>query len=379
MHCPSCNVVNDDSAKFCVECGHDLGLHCPDCGSEHRPGDRFCASCGARLTGDEAEEHPTAAAVREKRLVSVVFVDLVSFTSLAESRDDEEISELLERYFEMARTAISRYGGTLSKFAGDGVMAVWGAPRAREDDAERAVRAALEVVGAVAAIGQERGVPNLQARAGVVTGQAVSGFDPEEGLVLGDKVNTAARAEGVAACLHRVLGEPDVAEAVALAREACAGLSAAGRPIYAAWSAMPWPEDPLMQLWHAGLLLREHRGGGHVAALMAAGLDPVEALVTGGLASDSLEFVRTTRGWTDAEWTAGVERLRARGLVDDGGLTAAGVALRQQVEATTDALAMSGWAHLGAEGCARLVELLAPLRERLFASGVLPDWIRSRG
>lgn len=189
----------------------------------------------------------------------------------------------------------------------------------------------------------------------------------------------AARAEGVAACLHRVLGEPDVAEAVALAREACAGLGAAGRPIYGAWSSMPWPEDPLLQLWHAGLLLREHRGGGHVTALMAAGLDPVEALVTGGLASDSVEFVRTTRGWTDEEWAAGVQRCRARGLVDDDGLTTAGRALRQEVETATDVLGLPGWAHFGEVGCHRLVELLAPLREELFASGVLPGWIRSRG
>ena len=189
----------------------------------------------------------------------------------------------------------------------------------------------------------------------------------------------AARAEGVAACLHRVLGEPDVAEAVSLAREAGGGLAAAGRPIYAAWSSAGWPADPLLQLWHAGLLLREHRGGGHVTALMAAGLDPVEALVTGGLASGSVDFVRTTRGWTDAEWTAGVERCRARGLVDDDGLTAAGEQLRQEVEAATDVLGMPGWAHLGEDGCRRLVELLAPLREQLFASGVLPGWIRSRG
>jgi hypothetical protein len=189
----------------------------------------------------------------------------------------------------------------------------------------------------------------------------------------------AARAEGVAAALHRVLGEPDVTEAVSLAREACAGLGAAGRPIYAAWSAMPWPEDPLLQLWHAGLLLREHRGDGHVTALMAAGLDPVEALVTGGLASDSVDFVRTTRGWTDEEWTAGVERCRARGLVDDDGLTAAGKALRQEVETTTDVLGLPGWAHLGEDGCRRLVELLAPLRGQLFDAGLLPDWIRSRG
>jgi hypothetical protein len=189
----------------------------------------------------------------------------------------------------------------------------------------------------------------------------------------------AARTDGVSAALHRVLGDPDVEEAVALAREACAGLTAAGRPLYAAWSGVAWPQDPLLQLWHAGLLLREHRGDGHVAALMAADLDPVEALVTGGLASDSTDFVRATRGWTDDEWDAGVQRCRDRGLVDDGGLTAAGQALRRDVEETTDVLAVPGWAHLGAEGAQRLVELLAPLRQRLLDSGLLPGWIRSRG
>jgi len=189
----------------------------------------------------------------------------------------------------------------------------------------------------------------------------------------------AARADGVATRLHDVLGEPDVAEAVELAREACAGLSAAGRPVYGAWSAQPWPEDPLMQLWHAGLLLREHRGDGHVTALLSSGLDPVEALVTGGLASNSLEFVRTTRGWSDEEWTAGTERLRARGLVGDDGLTDAGKALRDDVETVTDFLAVDGWAHLGAERTERLIELVTPLRERVLDAGVLPDWIRSRG
>lgn len=188
-----------------------------------------------------------------------------------------------------------------------------------------------------------------------------------------------ARRDGVAARLHDVLGEPDVAEAVELAREACAGLTPAGRPVYAAWSAQPWPEDPLLQLWHAGLLLREHRGDGHVTALLSAGLDPVEALVTGGLASDSTEFVRTTRGWTDEEWAAGVQRLRARGLVDDDGLTQAGRDLRDDVETVTDFLAVEGWAHLGEDGIGRLVELVTPLREQVLASGVLPDWIRSRG
>ena len=188
----------------------------------------------------------------------------------------------------------------------------------------------------------------------------------------------AARREGVAIRLHDLLGDPDVTEAAELAREACAGLTMAGRPVSAAWSAQPWPEDPLLQLWHAGLLLREHRGDGHVAALLSAGLDPVEALVTGGLASDSTEFARTTRGWTGEEWTAGVERLRARGLVDDDGLTRAGRDLRDDVETVTDFLAVEGWAHLGEERIGRLVELVTPLREQVLASGILPDWIRSR-
>ena len=197
----------------------------------------------------------------------------------------------------------------------------------------------------------------------------------------------AARADGVRTALHRVLGDQDVTEAVGLAREVCGALGPAGRPLYAAWAQADWPTDPLLQLWHAALLVREHRGDGHVATLMAAGLDPVEALVTGGLASNSLEFVRTTRGWTDEEWAAGVERCRARGLVDGAvegagdevALTPAGQDLRRQVEETTDALAVEGWTALGEERTRRLVELGRPLRQQLLDSGVLPDWIRSRG
>ncbi|MGY1841852.1 MULTISPECIES: SCO6745 family protein [unclassified Modestobacter] len=188
----------------------------------------------------------------------------------------------------------------------------------------------------------------------------------------------AARVDGVRTALHGALGEPDVAEALELARQACAGLTAAGRPLYAAWRSVDEPDEPLLQLWHAALLVREHRGDGHVSALLAAGLDPVESLITGGLATNSTEFVRTTRGWTDEEWAAGVQRCRDRGLVDDGGLTDAGAELRRRVEETTDALATEGWAHLGADGTQRLVELLAPLRRRVFETGVLPDWIRAR-
>src|SRR5690349_24466358 len=107
-------------------------------------------------------------------MCTVLFTDLVGFTPLSESRDPEEVRELLSRYFERARTIVGRYGGVVEKFIGDAVMAVWGTPVAREDDAERAVRAALELVDAVAAFGEEVGAPHLAARAGVVTGQVAS-------------------------------------------------------------------------------------------------------------------------------------------------------------------------------------------------------------
>jgi class 3 adenylate cyclase/tetratricopeptide (TPR) repeat protein len=129
----------------------------------------------------------------------VLFCDLVGFTPLSESRDPEEVRELLSRYFEAARTVIGRYGGVVEKFIGDAVMAVWGAPTATEGDAERAVRAALDLVEAVGELGAEIGANDLSARAGVVTGEvAVSIGAIGQGLVAGDAVNTAARVQAAA-------------------------------------------------------------------------------------------------------------------------------------------------------------------------------------
>ncbi|HKA95306.1 MAG TPA: adenylate/guanylate cyclase domain-containing protein [Streptosporangiaceae bacterium] len=135
----------------------------------------------------------------ERRVCSVLFCDVVGFTSLSESRDPELVRELLSRYFELARTVIERYGGVVEKFIGDAVMAVWGTPVAAEGDTERAVRAALDVVAAVRALGGEAGVAGLAARAGVVTGEvAVTLGAVGQGMVAGDAVNTAARTESVA-------------------------------------------------------------------------------------------------------------------------------------------------------------------------------------
>jgi class 3 adenylate cyclase/tetratricopeptide (TPR) repeat protein len=126
--------------------------------------------------------------------VSVLFVDLVGFTTASEARDAEDTRELLTRYFDIARTTIARYGGTVEKFIGDAVMAVWGAPVAKEDDAERAVRAALELAATVPALD-----PSLRARAGVLTGEAAVTLGAEgQGMVAGDLVNTASRIQSVA-------------------------------------------------------------------------------------------------------------------------------------------------------------------------------------
>jgi class 3 adenylate cyclase len=130
---------------------------------------------------------------------SVLFCDVVGFTPLSESRDPEAVRELLSRYFDVARTVIGRYGGVVEKFIGDAVMAVWGAPIADEGDTERAVRAAMDLVTAVAELGAETGVPGLAARAGVVTAEvAVTLGAVGQGMVAGDAVNTAARVQSVA-------------------------------------------------------------------------------------------------------------------------------------------------------------------------------------
>jgi class 3 adenylate cyclase/predicted ATPase len=137
--------------------------------------------------------------VAERRVCSVLFCDLVGFTPLSESRDPEAARELLSVYFDRARTIIGRYGGVVEKFIGDAVMAVWGTPAAAEGDAERAVRAGLDLVAAVAELGSETGAPGLAARAGVVTGEvAVTLGAAGEGMVAGDAVNTAARVQAAA-------------------------------------------------------------------------------------------------------------------------------------------------------------------------------------
>ncbi len=211
MICSACGSTNPSSAKFCEACGTRLAVECTSCGAPLSVGAKFCAECGtpaqagsaAVTRGTPAGAAASSAPVAERRLVSVLFADLVGFTPFAEERDAEDVRETLTTYFDLATEVITRYGGTVEKFIGDAVMAVWGAPTAREDDAERSVRAALDLVDSVRALG-----PGIQARAGVLTGEAaVTLGATNQGMVAGDLVNTAARLQSVAAPGTVLVGE----------------------------------------------------------------------------------------------------------------------------------------------------------------------------
>jgi class 3 adenylate cyclase len=204
QHCTSCSSESPDAAKFCLECGTPFVRACPSCG-QAPGGGKFCMECGTPLasgTAPSATAPPLAASavpVSERRTTSVLFGDLVAFTTLSESRDPEEVRELLSEYFGVARTVVGRYGGTIEKFIGDAVMAVWGVPISREDDAERAVRAGIDLVAEVAALGEAVGAPGLSMRVGITTGSvAVTLGAVNEGMVAGDAVNTAARVQTAA-------------------------------------------------------------------------------------------------------------------------------------------------------------------------------------
>ena len=252
MDCPSCGTDNRPERKFCASCGSALGWRCEACGASNLPGERFCGECGTRRADPTTSGVPpeeaggrvathAAPASSERRLVSVLFADLVGFTTLSGTLDIEAVRDLQSAYFDAARGVIERYGGAVEKFIGDAVMAVWGYPTAHEDDAERAVRAALDVVDSVAALGARRGIGTLAARAAVATGEAAVTLGAvSQGMVSGDLVNTAARLQGAAEPATVVVDEATQHAAhEAIAFESLGGLDLKGKdaPV-AAWRTL---------------------------------------------------------------------------------------------------------------------------------------------
>ncbi len=266
MGCTACGTVNPAGRKFCGECGLRLALACPACGAPLDASQKFCGECGtpqaavavgsarAQLPGPgAAAASPNPAATAERRHVSVLFADLVGFTPFSEGRDAEEVRETLTSYFDLARDAIGRHGGIVEKFIGDAVMAVWGTPTAREDDAERAVRAALELLDAVRGLGH-----GISARAGVLTGEAaVTIGATDQGMVAGDLVNTAARIQSVAAP-----GTVLVGEATYRAASAAIAFEEAGEHV------LKGKEHPVAT-WRALRVVAERGGRGRAELLEA--------------------------------------------------------------------------------------------------------------
>ncbi|MFN2417611.1 MAG: AAA family ATPase [Candidatus Limnocylindria bacterium] len=263
MTCPTCNAENPAGTRFCLECGTRLGQQCQSCRAPRVGEAKFCGECGTPFANGEQFASPGIAGtasigvgpapVAERRLVSVLFADLVGFTPFAEERDSEDVRETLSRYFDLAAEVIIRYGGTVEKFIGDAVMAVWGAPTAQEDDAERSVRAALDLVDAVRSLG-----PGIQARAGILTGEAaVTLGATNQGMVAGDLVNTASRLQGVADPGSVLVDEPTMrAASAAIAFESAGEREMKGK-------AAPLPA------WRAVRVVAERGGRGRSDTLEA--------------------------------------------------------------------------------------------------------------
>ena len=204
--CNTCGTANPAAAKFCMSCGAQLERRCPSCGTPAPPEAKFCMSCGTAL--DPAAPAPVPAAAPppaaratpadERRQVTVLFADLSGYTAVSERMDPESVKALVDDALKRLGDEVARYGGTVDKYIGDNVMAIFGAPVAHEDDEERAVRAALGMQAAMDGINADmtaRHGASLQLRVGINTGEVLAGAVGDGYTVIGDTVNVAARLQ----------------------------------------------------------------------------------------------------------------------------------------------------------------------------------------
>src|SRR5258708_29503056 len=213
MLCPSCSTVNPEHAGFCARCGARLAIACASCGASNLPTAHFCTSCGKRLGAaaspvESAYAAPTTAPLPlegERKEISVLFADISGSLALIVDRDPEAADAILSEIMERMRDAVNRYGGTVNKMRGDGIMALFGAPRAQEDHAARACCAAV----AIRSLTQERpqeikDLPEIavKVRIGINSGEAVVRRMRTDISVdyyaVGDVVHLASRMEQIA-------------------------------------------------------------------------------------------------------------------------------------------------------------------------------------
>jgi class 3 adenylate cyclase/tetratricopeptide (TPR) repeat protein len=199
MECGSCGTQNPEQARFCMSCGNALASTCPSCGTENPPGAKFCIECGHSLTGPSA---PAVADVdprpEERRKATVLFADLSGYTAVAERMDPEALKSMVDRALRRLGDEVTRFGGSVDKFIGDNVMAVFGAPVAHEDDPERAVRAGLAMQGAMDEINERITGVDFALRVGINSGEVLAGKMGDGYTVIGDAVNVAARLQSAA-------------------------------------------------------------------------------------------------------------------------------------------------------------------------------------
>src|SRR5713101_7805246 len=205
MQCPKCWTANREGRKFCASCGSPLATACPKCGASHLPGEQFCGECGAPLG---AQVSPAVAATRlvearevagERRHLTILFCDLVGSTTLTAQLDPEEWRATVAGYQRAAAEAITRFGGDLVRYVGDGIMAFFGYPAAHDNDAERAARAGLAILDAIAQLNEQPAHTKLAVRIGIDSGQVVVGAGAgKEVDAFGDTANIAARVQAAA-------------------------------------------------------------------------------------------------------------------------------------------------------------------------------------
>ncbi|MBE3560705.1 MAG: AAA family ATPase [Ktedonobacteraceae bacterium] len=254
MRCPNCQTMNPANAKFCLECGNRLVI-CPACGTINLPVAKFCIECGTALQSKEAasgptsptqpvsqiatgQQHTLSPAVadngaangtttqpvhvpellvpsEERRIVTVMFADITGSTPLADRLDPEDLRAILTGYFNLMAEQIRKHGGTVEKYIGDAVMAVFGLPIAHEDDPDRAIRTALDMQAALNQFNDSRqaqmsDATRLQMRIGINTGEVAAPsatYQRQDFLITGDAVNTAARLQQAAAPDTILVGE----------------------------------------------------------------------------------------------------------------------------------------------------------------------------